>query len=60
MTFDAHLLGMAIVIIDPYGQIVEDTAPEPEIVAGKIAFAEGETFYSRYGDIFGYIIVLCS
>ena len=45
------------VIIDPYGRIIEDVAPEAEIVAGKIAFAEGETFYGRYGDIFGYTIV---
>ncbi|GAH61582.1 unnamed protein product, partial [marine sediment metagenome] len=45
------------VIIDPYGRIIEDIAPEEEIVAGKLAFAEGQTFYGRYGDIFGYIIV---
>ena len=46
------------VIIDPYGRIIEDIAPEEEIVAGKIAFADGQTFYGRYGDIFGYVIVL--
>ncbi len=43
-------------IIDPYGRIVEDIAPEAEIVAGKIAFTEERTFYSRYGDIFGWTI----
>ncbi len=45
------------IIIDPYGRIVEDIAPEPEIVAGKVAFTEERTFYSRYGDIFGFTIV---
>lgn len=45
------------VIIDPGGQIVEDIAPESEIVAGRIVFAEGETFYGKYGDILGYCIV---
>lgn len=46
------------VIIDPYGRIVEDMAPEEAIVAGQLAFAEGGTFYGRYGDVFGYVIVL--
>jgi len=45
------------IIIDPYGRIIEDIAPEEEIVAGKLAFAEGQTFYGRYGDIFGWSIV---
>lgn len=45
------------IIIDPYGRIIEDIAPEAEIVAGKLAFAEGQTFYGRYGDIFGWSIV---
>ena len=45
------------ILIDPYGWIVEDVAPEPEIVAGKIAFIGGNTFYSKYGDIFGFVIV---
>ena len=47
----------ASMIIDPYGRLVEDTAPEPEIVAGKIAFTDERTFYSKYGDIFGLTIV---
>lgn len=45
------------ILIDPYGRIMEDIAPEPEIVAGKIAFTEERTFYSKYGDIFSFIIV---
>jgi len=46
------------IIVDPYGRIIEDTAPEPEIVAGKISFATDETtFYTRYGDIFGWTII---
>ena len=43
-------------LIDPYGRIIDDIAPEPEIVAGEIAFIEERTFYSRYGDIFGWTI----
>jgi len=45
------------VIIDPYGRIIEDIALEEEIVAGKLVFAKGQTFYGRYGDIFGWSIV---
>ena len=45
------------VIIDPYGRLVEDIAPEPEIVAGKIFFTDEKTFYTKYGDIFGWSIV---
>lgn len=45
------------IIVDPYGRITDDIAPEPEIVAGKIAFTNERTFYSKYGDIFGYTLV---
>jgi len=44
------------IIVDPYGRIMEDIAPEEEIVAGKIAFTNKRTFYSKYGDIFGWTI----
>ena len=43
-------------IIGPYGRIVEDIAPEAEIVAGKISFTTERTFYTKYGDIFGWTI----
>ena len=43
-------------LIDPYGRIIDDIAPEAEIVAGKISFTKERTFYSRYGDIFGWTI----
>lgn len=49
--------GAGSVIIDPYGRLVEDIAPEPEIVAGKIFFTDEKTFYTKYGDVFGGIIV---
>ncbi len=45
------------ILIDPYGHIIEDIAPEPEIVVGKVAFPEERPFYSKYGDIFSYIIL---
>lgn len=45
------------IIVDPYGRIIKDIAPEEEIVAGKIAFTNKRTFYSKYGDIFGFTIV---
>jgi apolipoprotein N-acyltransferase len=44
-------------LIDPYGRIINDIAPEPEIVAGRIAFNSERTFYSKYGDIFGWALV---
>ncbi len=45
-------------LIDPYGRIIEDTAPEPEIFVGKVAFPEERPFYSKYGDIFSYILLV--
>ena len=45
------------ILVDPYGRILEDIAPEPEIVAGKIAFTNERSFYSKYGDIFGFTIL---
>jgi len=45
------------IIVDPYGRIIEDMAPEEEVVAGKIAFTSERTFYSRYGDLFSFIIL---
>jgi len=45
------------IIVDPYGRIVSDIAPEPEIVAGKISFIDERTFYTKYGDVFGWVIV---
>jgi apolipoprotein N-acyltransferase len=44
------------IIIDPYGRIIEDMAPEPEIVVGKISFTDERTFYTKYGDVFGWTI----
>ena len=45
------------ILVDPYGRMMEDIAPEPEIVAGKIAFTGGDTFYTIYGDVFGFVIL---
>jgi len=45
-------------IVGPHGRIVEDQAPEAEIVAGVIPPTHHETFYGRYGDIFSYVILL--
>ena len=45
------------IIVDPYGRIIEDIAPEEEIVAGKVSFTNERTFYSKYGDVFGWSIV---
>ncbi len=45
------------ILVAPYGRILEDIAPEPEIVAGKIAFTNERSFYSKYGDIFGFTIL---
>lgn len=43
-------------LIDPYGRIIDDIAPEQEIVAGRISFVREKTFYTKYGDIFGWTI----
>jgi apolipoprotein N-acyltransferase len=49
------------IIVDPYGRIIDDIAPEEEIVAGKITFTSERSFYSKYGDIFSFIILaLCA
>lgn len=45
------------IIVDQYGRVIEDIAPEPEIVAGKISFTNERTFYTKYGDVFGWTIV---
>jgi apolipoprotein N-acyltransferase len=45
------------IIVDSYGRILDDLAPEPEIVVGKISFANRQTVYETYGDIFGWMIV---
>ena len=45
------------ILVNPCGHIIEDIAPEPEIVVGKVDFPEERPFYSKYGDIFSYIIL---
>jgi hypothetical protein len=45
------------VIVDSYGRIIDDIAPEEEIVAGKIALTNERSFYSKSGDIFSFIIL---
>lgn len=45
------------IIIDSYGRVVEDVAPEEEIIAGKISFTNERTFYTKYGDVFGWAVV---
>jgi apolipoprotein N-acyltransferase len=58
--FVAEVIGdyKGSMIIDPYGRTIIDIAPEPEIVVGKISFTNERTFYTKYGDIFGWGIVL--
>ena len=57
--YAASILGTETgsLIADPYGRIIEDIAPEQGIVAGQIAFIEERTFYTKYGDIFGWLVV---
>jgi len=45
------------IIVDPYGRIIEDMAPEQDIVAGKFSISNETTFYSKYGNVFGWTIV---
>lgn len=44
-------------IVDPYGRIVKDSAPEPEIVVGKVSFTDKRTLYTRVGEVFGWTVV---
>ena len=43
-------------MFDSCGRMIEDIAPEDEIVAGMIDLTQKETFYSRSGDIFGLTV----
>jgi apolipoprotein N-acyltransferase len=47
----------ASIVVDPYGRIVNSVST-PEMVVGKLSFVEEKTFYTRYGDVFGWTIVL--
>ena len=44
------------VIVDPYGRVVNDVSTS-EMVVGKMSFSDEETFYTRYGDLFGWAMV---
>jgi apolipoprotein N-acyltransferase len=42
-------------IIDPYGRIVAQTRiGERKALDGIVEFRTDRTFYTRYGDVFGY------
>ncbi|HUV75276.1 MAG TPA: hypothetical protein VMW00_01340 [Dehalococcoidales bacterium] len=45
-------------IVDPYGRIVKDTAKEPEIVVGKVSFTDQRTLYTKFGEVFGWTVVV--
>jgi len=44
------------VIVDPYGRVVNDVSTS-EMAVGEISFSDEETFYTRYGDLFGWAMV---
>jgi len=45
-------------IVDPYGRIVTDIAEEPEIVVGKVSFTDQRTLYTKFGEVFGWAVVV--
>jgi len=46
------------VIVDPYGRIVaEGGINERGVVVGEVFTAPGQTFYTRWGDWFGWLMV---
>ena len=44
------------VIVDPHGRIINEVST-PEIAVGQLAFADETTFYTMYGDVFGWTVV---
>jgi len=44
------------VIVDPYGRVVNDVSTS-EMAVGEMSFSDEETFYTKYGDIFGWTVV---
>jgi len=44
------------IVVDSYGRIVNDISTQ-DIVAGKFSISDETTFYSKYGNVFGWSIV---
>ena len=45
-------------IVDPRGRIVQASGIfEPAVIAGRIGLVKGQTFYTRYGDLFAWMCV---
>lgn len=44
------------IVVDSYGRIVNDISTQ-DIVAGKFSISNETTFYSKYGNVFGWSIV---
>jgi len=44
------------VVVDPYGRVVNDVSTS-EMAVGEIRFSGEETFYTKYGDVFGWTVV---
>jgi len=46
-------------VIDPYGRITaEGKINERGVIIGKVFTVPGETLYTRWGDWFGWLIVV--
>ena len=44
------------VIVEPYGRVTNDVSTS-KMAVGKLAFSDETTFYTRYGDVFGWTVV---
>jgi len=44
------------IVVDSYGRIVNDISTQ-DIVAGKFSISNKTTFYTKYGNVFGWTIV---
>ena len=47
------------IIVDPYGRITAESGiNERGVIIGETFTVEGQTLYTRFGDWFGWLIVL--
>ena len=58
MTFGLGTVNGLSMVIDPYGRITAEAAiNQRSIVVGETFAVSQETFYTRYGDVFGWLMV---
>lgn len=60
MTFGLGTVNGVSMVIDPYGRIAaEAKMNQRSVVVGETFTVPDQTFYTRYGDVFGWLMVAC-